>query len=102
MPRINNNEKNSAMEEYAAFFADITDSYPNIQQYLQHHFGINRGQIKVLEDPSGESVYLVFRQDTFWLFEIEEFTNYYFGQDLYEHLSDRLSSAYDRISKKYF
>lgn len=102
MPKINNNSKNNAITEYyECCFVDITDAYPEIQKYLQHNFGLNRGKIKVCEDPSGESVYLIFREESFWLFEVDEFTSYFYGEELLQHISDRLSSTYDRIATKY-
>lgn len=95
MPKIKRNEyvdSNLYEEDY------VTMEYDNLIRYLHSTFGIPMSMIEYHPCAGDESLFLRFREQSFWLFEIDE-EQYYSDEEWYDYVQHRLNVVYLKLEE---
>lgn len=95
MPKIKRNEyekENVYEDEY------VSQPYDHLVDYLHKVFGIPRHMIEYHPCAGDESLFLKFRGESYWLFELDE-EQFYSPDEWFDYVQSRVNDAYKRMEK---
>lgn len=95
MPKIKRNEyveANVYEDDY------VPMEYDHLVKYLHSTFGIPLSMIEYHPCAGDESLFLRFRGQSFWLFEIDE-EQHYTDEEWYDYVQCRLNGAYLKMEE---
>ena len=95
MPKIKRNEylkENVYEDDY------VSQPYEHLIEFLHKEFGLPRHMIEYHPCAGDESLFVRFRGESFWLFELDE-EQFYTPKEWKEYVQIRLNDAYTRMEK---